>query len=184
VTVPGRPVRVRAATIDASGESVGQVPAVRRHVSIGPVAVSDITFLADLTVGCEDVGSGHYVHLPVSGTLQSRHRGTDLTATRELAAVYQPGAGSFRGQWAAGTRVLCVRLDQAAVRAAMAALPGGGPGAGTGFGLALNTRQGYGRAWAGLLLSLSRQPAGPDRLLAQHDGPQRGRRRRRCCRDR
>jgi AraC-like DNA-binding protein len=162
----GRQARIDTATIDSTGPSSGHVPLRQRHVSVGPVAVSDVTLLADLAVDCDDVGTGYFVHLPISGRMESRHRGSTLTATRELAAVYQPGGGSFSGQWAAGSRVLCVRLDDAAVGTALARLPGAAPAEGTRFGLAMNTRRGPGLTWVEQLLVLARQPAGPDGLLA------------------
>jgi AraC-like DNA-binding protein len=162
-----RPRPIRAATIDTVRQSpAGGRQVLQRHVSVGPVVVSDITFQTDTVVECDDVGAGYYVHLPISGRLESRHGGSKLTATRELAAVYQPGGGPFYGQWAAGSRVLCVRLDDAAVDTALARLPGQEPGPKTRFELAMNTRQGPGRTWVEQLLVLGRQPAGPDGLLA------------------
>jgi AraC-like DNA-binding protein len=165
--VAGKPQHIRAATIDTTGQSCGGGAEVWRHVSVGSVAISDITFRTDLTVDCDDVGSGYYVNLPLTGRLESRHRGTDVTASRESATLYRPGSGPFRGQWAAGTRVLCVRLERAAVASALAAARGRAPAAGVRFEPVLSTQHGYGRAWAGLLLSVSRQPDGPDGLLAQ-----------------
>lgn len=136
-------------------------------MSVGSVVISDITFLRELTVDCDDVGPGYYVHLPLSGRLQSRHRGIDVTAARELATLYQPGGGPLHGQWAAGTRVLCVRLERAAVASALAAATGRAPAAEARFEPVVSTRRGYGKAWAELLLSLSRQSAGLDGLLSQ-----------------
>jgi AraC-like DNA-binding protein len=161
-----RPRPIRAATIDTVGQSPAQARVLQRHVSVGPVVVSDITFQTDTVVECDDVGAGYYVHLPVSGRLESRHGGSKLTATRELAAVFQPGGGSFSGQWTAGSRVLCVRLDGGAVDTALARLPGREPASKTRFELAMNTRQGLGRTWVEQLLVLCRQPAGRDGLLA------------------
>jgi len=135
-------------------------------VSVGPVTISDIIFRTDLTADCDDVGSGYYVHMPLLGRVVSRHRGTELMATSERAHICLPGGGTFHGRWTAGTRVLCVRLEQAAVSAALSALPGSPP-AGSPFEPAMSTRQGYGQAWARLLLALSRQPSGQDGLLAQ-----------------
>jgi AraC-like DNA-binding protein len=161
-----RTSRIRAASIDTVGQLSAQVPVLQRSVSVGAVAVSDITFRSDMVVECDEVGAGYYVHLPISGRLESRHGGSKLTATREVAAVYSPGGGSFAGQWAAGSRVLCVRLDGAAVATALARLPGREPAPRTSFELAMNTRQGLSRTWVEQLLVLCRQPAGPDGLLA------------------
>ena len=161
-----RTSRIRAASIDTVGQLSAQVPVLQRSVSVGAVAVSDITFRSDMVVECDEVGAGYYVHLPIAGRLESRHGGSKLTATREVAAVYSPGGGSFAGQWAAGSRVLCVRLDGAAVATALARLPGREPVPRISFELAMNTRQGLSRTWVEQLLVLCRQPAGPDGLLA------------------
>jgi hypothetical protein len=161
-----RPDRIHAATIDTTGQSASQARVNQRTVDIGPVQVSDITFQTDATIDCDDVGTGYYVNLPVVGRLESRHRGSKIIASRELAVVFQPGGGSFSGQWAAGTRVLCVRLDQSAVDMALARLTGGAPAVKASFELVMNTRHGLGRTWVEQLLVLSRQPEGQHGLLA------------------
>jgi AraC-like DNA-binding protein len=160
----GRPGRIHAATIDTAGQSAWQVRVRQRTVDVGPVQISDITFQTDMVVDCDDVGTGYYVNLPVVGRLESAHRGSKIIASRERAAVFQPGGGAFSGQWLAGTRVLCVRLDQSAVGAALARLPAGPPE--TTFEPAMNTRHGLGRTWIEQLLVLCRQPGGQDGLLA------------------
>jgi AraC-like DNA-binding protein len=162
----GRPARIRAATIDGTRQSSAHVPVLDRNVAFGAVAVCDITIGPDLIAECDDVGTGYFVHLPISGSLESRYGGSTLTATREAAAVYQPDGGSFTGQWKAGTRVLCARLDGDAVGSALARLTGREAAPEASFELAMNTRQGPGRTWAEQLLLLSRQPAGPGGLLA------------------
>jgi AraC-like DNA-binding protein len=162
----GRPARIRAATIDDTRQSSAHVPVLDRNITFGPVAVCDVTIRPDMIAECDDVGTGYFVHLPISGRLESRYGGSTLTATREVAAVYQPDGGSFTGKWEAGTRVLCVRLDGAAVGSALARLTGRETGPEASFELAMNTRHGPGRTWVEQLLLLSRQPAGPDGLLA------------------
>ena len=162
----GRRERIRAASIDTVGQSATTDHARERTVDVGPVKVSDITIVPDLVVDCDEVGAGYYVHLPVVGRMESRHRGAKVIANREVAAVYQAGGGSFSGQWSAGSRVLCVRLDDTAVGTALARLPGDPPAAGTAFELAMDTSRGLGRTWVEQLLVLCRQPAGRDGLLA------------------
>jgi AraC-like DNA-binding protein len=162
----GRQGRIHAATIDTAGQSTSQVRVRQRTVDVGPVQISDITFPTDMVVDCDDVGTGYYVNLPVVGRLESTHRGAKIIASRERAAVFQPGGGAFSGQWLAGTRVLCVRLDQSAVGAALARLPAGPPRSEATFEVAMNTRQGLGRSWIEQLLVLCRQPGGQDGLLA------------------
>jgi AraC-like DNA-binding protein len=166
----GQPARIHSATIDTARQSSAHVRVRQRYVSVGPVTVGDITMQTDVVMEADDIGGGYYVHLPVMGRLELRHAGATLRATREVAAVFAPGGGSFTGQWEAGCRVMCVRLDGDAVDAALKRLPGWPPRgelpSAAGFELAMDTRGGPGRTWVEQLLVLSRQPDGPDGLLA------------------
>src|ERR1700722_7592978 len=146
-----RPGRIRAATIDTVRQSSAHVRVLQRNVSVGPVAVSDITFLTDTVVECDDVGSGYYAHLPISGRLESRHGGSKLTATREVAAVYSPGGGALAGQWAGGGRGLGVVARTVGGRWPCAVRParrrrrryGSGPAARPGTGAEDQLRAGH-----------------------------------------
>jgi AraC-like DNA-binding protein len=158
-------LHVRTSTLDSTKTAAGHLPSRLRYAQVGAVAVSDVTFRATSTVECDDVGSRYYVHLPLSGRLESRHRGVDLTATPGIAAVYRPEGGSFLGRWTAGCRALCVELDRASVDSALAKLLDDEPSRAT-FGLAMNTAHGFARTWVSLLFSLSGQMTAAGSLLS------------------
>lgn len=156
---------VRTPTIDSTRTDAGHLPARLRRAQLGTVAVTDVTFRTTSTVECDDVGSRYYVHLPLSGRLDSRHRGVDLTATPGIAAVYRPEGGSFLGRWTVGCRALCVELDRTSVDSALAKLLDDEPPRAT-FGLAMNTAHGFARTWMALLFSLSGQLSSPSSVLS------------------
>jgi hypothetical protein len=93
-----RPGRIRAATIDTVRQASAQVRVLQRNVSVGPVAVSDITFLTDTVVECDDVGAGYYVHLPIAGRLESRHGGWGFAHPGRFAAAYEAKYGQPPGR--------------------------------------------------------------------------------------
>ena len=55
----GRPARIRAATIDDTRQSSAHVPVLDRNITIGPVAVCDVTIRPDMIAECDDVGTGY-----------------------------------------------------------------------------------------------------------------------------
>ncbi|MFJ1598512.1 AraC family transcriptional regulator [Streptomyces sp. NPDC088261] len=154
-------------TIDTIGTTEARFASTYREVQVGPVGLGDVTFPHDWAVTCDDVGAHYYVHLPLAGRFDSRHRGVDLTHTREATAVFRPGGGSFTGRWAAGYHALCVRFDLPSMNAALARLLGDRTPARITFGHTMNTAAGFGRGWADLLLSVNRQSTAPDSLLHQ-----------------
>ncbi|MFF3755249.1 AraC family transcriptional regulator [Streptomyces sp. NPDC002018] len=154
-------------TIDTLGTTEGRFASAYREVQLGPVGLGEVTFLRDLAVTCDDVGAYYYVHLPLAGRFDSRHRGIDLSHTREATALYRPGGGSFFGRWAAGYRALCVRLDVTYVNAALVRVLDDSAPARITFEHTVNIAAGFGRGWAELLLSVNRQLGKPDSLLSE-----------------
>ncbi|WP_212913856.1 AraC family transcriptional regulator [Streptomyces sp. TS71-3] len=139
-----------------------------RFTDIGPVHIGEVVFQGELRLECEDIGTGFYVQLPISGRFESRHRGVDMLVNRTSPAVYQPGGGSFSARWQAGYRALCIRIDAPALETAMARLLGDRMVKRTSFDPVMDTSDGYGRGWADLLYSVNRQLAtAPDNLLSQ-----------------
>ena len=135
-----------------------------RSADLGPVNIGDVTMLEELRLECDDIGTGFYVQVPIAGRYESRHRGVDMMVNRLSSALYRPG-GELRARWPAGYRALCVRIDSAAVDAALARLAG--PASRVVFDPVVNMADGYGRSWAELLLSVNRQLAVPGGLLSQ-----------------
>lgn len=157
---------VRTSTIETVPQDEMSVSAYR-DATLGPITIGEVAFREELRLETDDVGTGFYVHLPITGRFESRHRGVDMIVNNRSSAVYLPGGGEFAGRWPVGYRALCVRIDLPAVETALARLVGDRTSSRVGFDPVMNTRDGYGRSWADLLFSANRQLAAPGGLLSQ-----------------
>ncbi|MFE1961306.1 AraC family transcriptional regulator [Streptomyces sp. NPDC059479] len=157
---------VRSSTIETIPQDDVTV-STYRSAELGPVSIGEVTFHGELRLKCDDIGTGFYIQLPIAGRFKSRYRGVDMMVNRLSSALYHPDGGSFFGHWTTGYRALCVRLDPTAVQTALARLVGDRASGRVRFDPVMNTSDGFGRAWAGLLLSVNRQLSAPGNLLAQ-----------------
>jgi AraC-like DNA-binding protein len=153
---------IRVPTFDVAGQQKDRAGTAYRSARLGPITIGEVMYLRDYTLDCDDVGSGYYVQVPVTGQFTARYRGIELSVGRDLAIVCRPEGGSFEGRWPANCRALCVRFDPVSVNAAMV-LGDQKPA----FDPVLNMADGYGRMWLDLLLSVNRQLWLPDGLLSQ-----------------
>ncbi|WP_433295259.1 AraC family transcriptional regulator [Pseudonocardia sp. CA-142604] len=141
--------------------------AVHRFSRIGPITMGDITYGRDVRLELDELGSSYHVNLPVAGRLESRHRGVEVVATRERAAVYRPDGEVILTRWAADCRQLCVKLDRVAVDRTLEGLLGRPVSGRIAFAAAMDIRSGAARSWAQLLLTLNDQLACSDSIVRQ-----------------
>src|ERR1700722_8849720 len=78
---------------------------------VGPITLSQLVVGSDVSLDCGDRCSGYRVNVLHSGRSEWAHRGSFHTAGRGTAAVYQP-EGHTAARWAAGSRMLGVKLDR------------------------------------------------------------------------
>jgi AraC-like DNA-binding protein len=156
-----------AATIDLAPSVVEELVVTARFQRLGDISLISSVMHTESQLAFDDVGANYYVHLPMSGRLESQHRGTRLIATRETAAVFQPGGGAFRGRWAAGTSSLAVSLPRESVTSALANLLGEPPRSDVRFDLAMHIADSHARGWMDLVAQINRQLAAPGGLLPQ-----------------
>jgi AraC-like DNA-binding protein len=156
-----------APTIDDVNEANAPRVTRYRQLELGPIALGETAFNHDWTLECEDVGLRYHIQLPVAGRFESRHLGVRTACNRANTPVYRPGAGSFAGRWEKGTRTLCVRIAPGPVDEALGRLMGDQAPNRIRFSPTMNTAEGYGRAWAELLLLLRHQLLSPDGMLHQ-----------------
>jgi AraC-like DNA-binding protein len=159
-------MQVRTSTIETVPQEDVTV-STYREAAIGSITIGEVVFQEELRLETDDVGTGFYVHLPITGRFESRHRGVDMIVNRHSSAVYLPGGGEFTGRWPVGYRALCVRIDLPAVETALARLLGDRTSGRVTFDPVMNTRDGHGRSWADLLFSVNRQLSLPGGLLSQ-----------------
>ncbi|MGW1208066.1 AraC family transcriptional regulator [Streptomyces sp. NPDC002499] len=157
---------VRTSTIETVPQDEVTV-STYRFAELGPIHIGEVDFGDELRLETEDVGTGFYVHVPITGRFESRHRGVDLTVSRLGSALYRPGGGAVSARWPAGYRGLCVRIDMPAVETMLARLVGDRTSRRVSFDPVMNYAEGFGRNWAELLVSVNRQITAPGSLLAQ-----------------
>ncbi|WP_433292043.1 AraC family transcriptional regulator [Pseudonocardia sp. CA-142604] len=139
-------------------------------VDAGPITISDITFGADVRMDCGSFHGTYHVNLPLSGRIQSEHRGTQVVIDPTRAGVYIPDGDTSLPRWGAGSRQLCVKIDRLAVEEALAAqLEYGSAPVDRQLLLSpsLDITRGAGRDWAQLVLLLRRQLARDDGLARE-----------------
>ncbi len=161
-----RLVLVRASTIETVPQDEVTV-STYRSADLGPINIGEVVINGEFRLECDDIGTGFYVQLPITGRFESRHRGVDMMINRLSSALYRPDGGAFTARWPAGYHALCVRIDRPAVETVMARLIGERAASRVVFDPVMNIADGFGRNWAQLLLSVNRQLTAPDSLLSQ-----------------
>lgn len=90
----------------------------------GPVTLAQLQFGAAIRMSHTDLETAYHVNVPLSGTLRSVHRGVAVEADPSHAVVYGPHGQVRLDRWGGGARVLCVKLDRAALHAELESLLG------------------------------------------------------------
>jgi AraC-like DNA-binding protein len=135
-------------------------------VQLGPVTVGEISYGTDMHMSTGDLESSYHVLAPLTGSLESRHRGAVVLADPTLAAVYRP-VGDIDLFWAADCRLLSVKVERGALerqldaaldRQVVTPLP---------LGASFDLVDGPGRTWAALVRLLHTELRGPDGLAGQ-----------------
>jgi hypothetical protein len=91
----------------------------QRIVKLGPVTVDEIMFGADVRLECGELHDSYHVNIPMTGHIESEHRGIRVTADSEYATAYQPEIYTALPYWSAETRLLCIKFDRSVVDAAL-----------------------------------------------------------------
>jgi AraC-like DNA-binding protein len=138
-----------------------------RLTRVGPITLGDITFETDVRIDFDEARASYHVCVPLRGSVQTRHRGEELTSTPALGSIYRPDAEIKVTRWPAGSRHLQVKIDQLAVDRALETLLRGALDSPVAFGTALPLQAGAAHDWVRLLLMVHRQLECPDSLL-QH----------------
>jgi AraC-like DNA-binding protein len=108
--------------------------------------------------------SGYHVNIPLSGGFRARHRGVDHSATAETAVVYRPDGDGVVTDWTAGTHLLAVKIERAAVERALDHTVGCPVDVAMS---SIDVHTGHGRSWLALLRQLTTQLGDLDSVLQQ-----------------
>ena len=133
----------------------------------GPITLSDCTYGADLRMHFGELGTAYHVNIPLSGSIQARHRNIDVDGNDDLAVVFRPQGETVVTRWAAQTRGMAVKIDRAAVERTLARTLLHRRSSDNAFESSIDLRSGQARSWTGLLRLLISNLADPDSILRQ-----------------
>jgi AraC-like DNA-binding protein len=139
----------------------------QRRTQAGPITVAHLSYDSDVWLDFGDSRDSYYIHIPLSGHLESRYRGQELIATPSLASVYGPAADITVTRWPAGSRHLGVKIDQLALDSALERLLGRSVDSPVEFGATLPVRPGAVQSWVRQLLWMSGELAYPGNPMRQ-----------------
>ena len=137
----------------------------QRVTGVGPVTVGDITYRTDVALGFDEPRGSYHVCVPLTGWLESRHRGRQLTSSPALGSIYRPDAEMTATRWSAGSRQLAVKIDQVAVNGALEALIGRPLDSPIPFDVSLPLKTGAAHSWVRLLLTMQRELDSDDSVI-------------------
>ena len=137
----------------------------RRFATLGPITVGDIMFGAPVWMNISEERTNYHINVPVSGLLDSTHRGTRMLVHHGVAAVYQPQGHTVIHRWEGGGRTVFVNIDRWFVHDMLATDLGYAPARHVDFQPAMPTSSGSGRSWTELLLLFNHQLFAKDSLL-------------------
>jgi AraC-like DNA-binding protein len=138
------PLQVRPAGDGAGFSFDGDV------VTLGPITVGEISYGTDILLRTSDLETAYHVLAPLTGTVQSRHRGAVVTADPTRAVIFQP-VGEIELRWPGNCRLLSVKVDRTVLERELDAtldrqLPSPLP-----LGASFAIGEGPGRTWAALV---------------------------------
>ena len=137
----------------------------QRIGNLGPITVGEIAFGTDVRLECGELHNSYHVNIPMTGHIESEHRGIRVTADSECATVYQPEVHTVLPYWSAQTRLLCVKFDRSVVDDALRDAVGNTATTQINFGHTMQIHSGGGRAWAQMAMMLYDQVWRPDSIL-------------------
>ncbi|MCV7401776.1 AraC family transcriptional regulator [Mycobacterium fragae] len=133
---------------------------------MGPVALSEIAVGSDMPMDGNQPCDSYRVVLVQAGRTEAEHRGCSLVGGPGSAAVYAPeGLGS--GQWDAGSKMICLKIDRVAVDKALSDALGRQVMSQVDFTPVLPTHAAPTRSWINMLVSFKEHLFRPDSVLAQ-----------------
>jgi len=138
----------------------------RRVGAIGPVVVAEVVVGSDVEIHCGELCSAYRVNVLRSGRVESVHRGASLISGPGTAAVYQP-EGDAGSRWAAGSRLLGVKIDRCVVEDALSDALGLQLTSQIDFTSCMSIEAGAARSWINMLALFAEQLFRPDSLLNQ-----------------
>lgn len=130
----------------------------------GPVVVVEVIAGSDVVLHCGELCSAYRVSVLRSGRIESVHRGASFIGGPGSAAVYRP-EGDAGSRWAAGTRLLGVKIDRNIVEDALSDALGRQLTSQIDFTPSMSIESDAGRSWINMLSLFADQLFRPDSVL-------------------
>jgi AraC-like DNA-binding protein len=146
---------------------VGRSDAFRYSLKVGqfgPATVGEAANGGDLTLSCGDLDAYH-VNLPMSGQIESEHRGRTVLAAPGWGVVYQPVGESRMRRWSAECRQFTVKIDRIALESHLQATLGRAIRTPLDLAPSLDASRGMGRSWLFMVQHLVDQLGRQDSLV-------------------
>ena len=136
-------------------------------MQLGPILVGDCRFDADIRMNFAELHEFYHFNIPLTGHLESRNLGNEITATPRHAVLYGPKGDIQLSRWRARSRILCVKIRREALETELERLlqrPVGGP---IGIAPSMDLTRGYGRNLRELVCMLAGQIGRDEPLTRQ-----------------
>jgi AraC-like DNA-binding protein len=133
---------------------------------MGPVALSEIVVGSDLSMDGGEACGSYRVLVVQSGHTECVHRGLSVNGGPGSAAVYAP-EGLGAGRWAAGSKLICFKIDRFAVDDALSDALGRHVTAQPDFTPLMPIAAARTRSWIKMVVLLKEQFFRPDSVLNQ-----------------
>jgi AraC-like DNA-binding protein len=133
---------------------------------IGPIALSEIAVGSDLPMDGDQVCGSYRVVVVQAGRTEALHRGSPIISGPGSATVFAP-EGLGRGQWDAGSRMICLKIDRSAVADVLSDALGWQVTSQVDFTPVIPTDAARTQSWIHMLVSFKEQFFRADSLLNQ-----------------
>jgi AraC-like DNA-binding protein len=163
----------RLATLFPFQEAVGvldrrkSLSLTQRAGTLGPLTVLDLAFDVDTWIRCADERPYYYVTVLAAGQMELLHRGSSIASAPGLANVCLPEGELAVPRWAAGSRMIALRVNRNVLEDALSDALGRQLTAQIEFKPSLVTTRGLARTWMHMFTVLAQEIFRPDSALTQ-----------------
>jgi AraC-like DNA-binding protein len=133
---------------------------------MGLLTVSEIVLGADMSMDAGELCGAYRIVVPLAGRIEGLYRGSSLTTGPGVASVYPP-EGHTAARWAAGSRLISLKIDRRAVDDALSDALGRQVTSQPDFRPVLPTDVAPTRSWINMVILLKEQLFRPDTVLNQ-----------------
>jgi AraC-like DNA-binding protein len=163
----------RLATLFPFQEAVGvldrrkSLSLTQRAGTLGPLTVLDLAFDVDTWIRCAEERPYYQVNVLAAGQMELLHRGSSVASSPGLANVCLPEGELAVPRWAAGSRMIALRVNRNVLEDALSDALGRQLTAQIEFKPSLVTTRGLARTWMHMFTVLAQEIFRPDSALTQ-----------------